>query len=301
LEAEFLIPEKLVYSMSTPHKAWAAGDTLTCIFKGSIISKSLSVHQVRIAIIEERRIWNGYSWDKRVATVAQRTHDIHVKPSPPRRRLLRPAGSNRSVSQLIASMTRPHSGRPQSSTAPGPTHVSIIADVERSELDVFSVLEIAIPRSTTASHAVDPLRITHRISWTLSLIDSASPGRPRVVDVHESSLPIHVLDHRLLQSAHAATQMSRGLFFRTSEREAYEDSHVPPSYTLHVRDRIPSPPDSSAVHASVYTCTQSHHHTPSAAQMTTQTPSYHVATREFVSCVPPLDLMRPLPKYAKVE
>lgn len=76
LDIENTWPEKLMYSITLPHKAWAAGDTLTAIVKLSPLAKGVYVQAIDSSISETTKILTrgGSRQDTRV--VASVRHEI---------------------------------------------------------------------------------------------------------------------------------------------------------------------------------------------------------------------------------
>lgn len=118
---------------------------------------------------------------------------------------------------------------------PGSESHSIPTDVEISEADIVTKLEISLPLCTTPTHSLEPVIASHRIRWSIVI------GNP---DGHTSelrcSLPLHILDYRLLDEAKSATAETRRLLLGGPEvpEEGGPDHEQLPSYPSHIRDRI---------------------------------------------------------------
>ena len=76
LEIENTWPEKLMYSVMIPHKAWAIGDSLIALAKFSPLAKGVRVLNVTTSILETTKLYarNGYQEHTRV--VASAKHEI---------------------------------------------------------------------------------------------------------------------------------------------------------------------------------------------------------------------------------
>ncbi|KAF9471719.1 hypothetical protein BDN70DRAFT_909313 [Pholiota conissans] len=76
LEIENTWPEKLMYSIMLPHKAWAAGDTLIAVLKFSPISKGVSVASIVSSLQETTKTYarSGAQEDTRI--VCSVRHEI---------------------------------------------------------------------------------------------------------------------------------------------------------------------------------------------------------------------------------
>ncbi len=130
----------------------------------------------------------------------------------------------------------PEAGPSTSNTEqPGSESHSVPTDFELSEEDIATKLEISLPLRTTPTHPLEPIIVSHRIRWTIVI------GNP---DGHTSelrcSLPLHILDYRLLDEAKSATAETRRLLLGGPEvREGGSPYNEQlPSYPSHIRDRI---------------------------------------------------------------
>ncbi|KAG7098441.1 hypothetical protein E1B28_000392 [Marasmius oreades] len=262
LEIENTWPEKIMYSIMIPHKAWAAGDTLTALVKFSPLLKGVGVLNINTSINETTKVYSksGHQEASRVAGSAK--HEIiggkavevnedHHQPSKlasplhpqspsggPPNRLSNGAGAGNyfTFNPQTHTHTEPEAGpstfssRP--STPPPPD------GFELSQDDIVTYLSIRIPLTITPTHGLDPIIVTHRIRWSILLVNP---------DGHTSelrcSLPIHLLDHRLYEEARMHTTESRRLLVGSSDVTAANSSEVDddmelPSYSAHLRDRV---------------------------------------------------------------
>ncbi|KAI0311004.1 hypothetical protein OF83DRAFT_1069562, partial [Amylostereum chailletii] len=69
LECESTVPGKLMYSLSIPHKAWAAGDTLSALAKFSPMAKGVAVASVTTLVTETVKVYSHMGWQERTRTV----------------------------------------------------------------------------------------------------------------------------------------------------------------------------------------------------------------------------------------
>ena len=76
LDIENTWPEKLMYAITLPHKAWAAGDTLTAIVKLSPLAKGIYVQAITSSINETTKICTRGLTHENLRVVASVTHEI---------------------------------------------------------------------------------------------------------------------------------------------------------------------------------------------------------------------------------
>jgi hypothetical protein len=263
LEIENTWPDKLMYSIMIPHKAWAAGDKLTAVVKFVPLSKGIcvlnvtcTIHEqtkvhVRLGAQEYARVVAAAKFEiaggkaKQVNTLSSsrsgRSHAVghHTPPTPPS-----PVAES-SHSQQNGSSSSSGIGRPQPSPS---TPLTTLPDLTASETespsltfndaddadssDVVAHLDIEIPTNIIPSHGLEPITISHRIRWTILILNR---------DGHTSelrcSLPLHLLDHRFLDEARTYTADTRRLLLGEAE-ELVEPEVQLPSYMAHVRDRV---------------------------------------------------------------
>jgi hypothetical protein len=288
LEIENTWPEKLMYSILLPHKAWALGDTVSAVMKFQPIAKGAKVLSVATTINETvklggRSVSNVATQEVTRAVVSTK-HDIKggraveiekqaisrfhrmpasnvPGPSVPRRSEdsspgLSPtpqqgpdADGNGYFQPSVAPPAEPSSSNAQASdstsTSVSPSRPQLAGaqdfqlpeDLEPSDSEVVTILTIPLPTRAgiSPSHSLEPIHVNHRIRWSI-LIGNA--------DGHTSelrcSLPMHVLDPRLLAQARASTAATRRLILGEERQEGdldEEDIELP-SYSAHVRDRV---------------------------------------------------------------
>ncbi|KAG1715777.1 hypothetical protein ID866_1401 [Astraeus odoratus] len=274
LEIENSWPEKLMYSIMIPHKAWAIGDTLTALVKFSPLAKGVQVLRVITQINETTKVHYRGSAQEHTRTVTTVEHDIsqgravlrlerrHSLPVPITHgtSLTSPPGglsseghtpsSGSLAGQLDAlSFSRPSrsgssssldsnalSSAPLPSSSTEPSESLDAGELQMSEADVVTQLSLTLPRSATPSHSLEPIIITHRIRWSILMSN---------LDGHTSelrcSLPLYILDRCLLEEARANTAATRRLMLGGPETPLDEEHDVElPSYPAHIRDRVPN-------------------------------------------------------------
>ncbi len=268
LEIENTWPEKLMYSIMIPHKAWAAGDTLTALVKFSPLVKGVGVLSINTIIQETTKVYARTGAQEQSRTVASvrheiingkavEAHDFEHRKSPQS-----PGYSVPNTPNLTASSPRAPGGyfsltssgsssveavpslHPSSSAAtsyfppvqaPEPSSQASEESLEMSQDDVVTFVTFPIPLNITPTHALDPINVSHRIRWSILILN---------LDGHTSelrcSLPLHLLDHRLLDEARSYTSATRRLLIGGPEvpPETLDDDMELPSYTAHVRDRV---------------------------------------------------------------
>lgn len=272
LEIENSWPEKLMYSIVLPHKVWAVGDILTAVVKFSPLVKGVRVLTVLTQIIETTKVHCRGATQEHTRKIVSAEHTLsggraipkleqHYgepapivqgsdTPSPPSGLSNEDRTSSGSmVGQNHASLsTRPpisESSSPFDTPFPVPLSASgesssteefASGTEQMSPTDVVTQLSLTIPRSATPSHLLEPIVVSHRIRWSILMSN---------LDGHTSelrcSLPIHILDYRLLDESRANSATTRRLILGGSEvpLEEEQDAELP-SYPSHVRDRVPN-------------------------------------------------------------
>lgn len=265
LEIENTWPEKLMYSIMIPHKAWAIGDKITALAKFSPLAKGARVLNVAATIQETTKIYGKTGAQENTRAVAMAKHEIvgHNAVSMEEQRfrgslsgsstpVITPSlspGHRHSSSGSVSGYFSPAHGMsalsPTSSQQSIPEEIyhNVVesdfdpnqdGDQELNQDDVVTHLSIAIPLTATPTHTLEPIHVTHRIRWNILI---------RNRDGHTSelrcSLPIHLLDHRLLTEAQTHTFSTRRLLLGGPElSEEQRDEQELPSYRAHVYDRV---------------------------------------------------------------
>ncbi|KAF8514134.1 hypothetical protein JB92DRAFT_2920203 [Gautieria morchelliformis] len=274
LELENTWPEKIMYSLMVPHRAWAAGDTVTTLAKFSPMMKGVHVSSIMSSIQEHIKTFTklGPSHETtRVITTAK--HEIRNGRAETTQ-LNDPAGGVTVSRRASTSWTAPgspvlsgvNSPFPEpafpmdpipmgaQSTSNGTPPVPLAegsmlglsvdgyeqvascseASIDIGEEEIVTTLPISIPASSIPSHPLDPIIVTHRIRWIVSMTNA---------DGHRSelrcSLPLHILDHTLLEDARLATRATRRLLFGHDDGQQHPLEELElPSYPAHILDRV---------------------------------------------------------------
>ncbi|KAJ7217717.1 hypothetical protein GGX14DRAFT_516928 [Mycena pura] len=250
-EIENTWPDKLMYSVMIPHKAWAVTDTLTALVKFSPLVKGVGVVTVETAIHETTKVHQRSTMQEHTRVVASVTHEIIE-------------GTAVEVAERPRWMTsRTHSAASTSTTTPahhtngggdyfsftsaaspetnldaeaGPSLAPFLNPedpLEQGQDDVVTYLSLTIPPTVVPTHSLEPIAVSHRLRWKILIINP---------DGHTSelrcSLPLHLLDQRLLKEARACTSATRRLVMGGTEVPNEQEVVELPSYKAHVRDRV---------------------------------------------------------------
>lgn len=279
LEIENTWPGKLMYSIMIPHKAWAAGDKLTVSVKFSPLAKGVRVLSIATTINEMTKLRCRGGVQEHTRTVVTANHEIMhgnttsvserydgirapLFPPPPGLShedrseslgSLAPASQDLALwqvpSRASSSSSSPFSHESYSMHAPAlplgdasapsaepeaSTAAATREDVPISQDDIVAQLTVFIPKSITPSHPIEPIVVSHRIRWSILMSN---------LDGHTSelrcSLPLHILDARLLNEARVHSAATRRLLLGGSETPVDEEQDTElPSYSAHVRDRV---------------------------------------------------------------
>ena len=223
-EIENTWPGKLMYSILLPHKAWAAGDTLTALAKFVPTSKGVKVYSITSTISETVQLSpkNVHRTDALESTrpVVVTEHDVIGG------RLVSPAPVHDSGQESPA----------EPSARVGSSARGLEEENDGQNDELVTRLDVTLPSSLTPTHDMEPIRVTHCIRFTISI---ANP------DGHTSelrcTLRIHVLDRRVLPEARFASLPTRRLLLGTynDPEETIEDNQLP-SYNAHLRDTVPT-------------------------------------------------------------
>ncbi|KAJ8076341.1 hypothetical protein PM082_000762 [Marasmius tenuissimus] len=268
LEIENTWPEKIMYSIMIPHKAWAAGDSLTALVKFSPLLKGVGVLNINTTIHETTKVFARSGHQEMTRVVASARHEVvggkavevtelehrpskstlHTPAQTPSgagtpSRTSTPGGGNSyftfNPQTFTHSDSLPETG-PSTSSLTNVTFPSTPPPPDGFELshtDIMTYLSVRIPLTITPTHGLDPVIVSHRIRWSILLLNP---------DGHTSelrcSLPLHLLDHRLLEEARLHTLATRRLLVGTSDMTSdngnEEDDMELPSYNAHLRDRV---------------------------------------------------------------
>ncbi|KAK4687145.1 arrestin-related trafficking adapter 4/5/7, partial [Tremellales sp. Uapishka_1] len=256
LEIENTWPGKIMYALTLPHKAFAAGDDIPVNIKFMPLAKGVRVLSVSSVIKEYTMVHTRSSSHPESRVAASVKHEIkngrafkvdangethppapHHGPSPSRTPM--PPASTRLP-------TASWGVRPPDSYFPAPaaepanavagsssSHDLESADeeLEVGDDEIDTHLTVSIPSTTTPSHSIHPVFVTHKIKWSCSI--SNPDGH---VSELRCALPIWILDRSLLEEAREAGANTRGLLFGGTGDEAPQIDL--PSYSNHVYDRV---------------------------------------------------------------
>ncbi|KIY53632.1 hypothetical protein FISHEDRAFT_32979 [Fistulina hepatica ATCC 64428] len=258
LEIENTWPEKIMYSIMIPHKAWAAGDSFAALVKFQPLTKGTAVMNITSSIHETTKIYARSGLQDHTRVVASIRHDIvdgraveasepehygrHVhrsslshtpRTSPTSSSSPNGNGSFALTSPVAAASSTPIAG-PSTSSGIGNGEPDVDQDGYTST-DVVTQLVLPIPLTITPTHGLEPITVSHRIRWSILIHNP---------DGHTSelrcSLPLHLLSTRLLADARRHTLAARRLLLGGEDAQPEEedaDSELP-SYNAHVRDRV---------------------------------------------------------------
>ncbi|KAG6919362.1 hypothetical protein DXG01_006911 [Tephrocybe rancida] len=280
LEIENTWPEKLMYSIMVPHKAWAAGDKLTALVKFAPLVKGVCVLNVTMSIHEQTKVYARTGQQEQTRLVTSVKHEIvngravevegqqnrhshtpsystspasPASPPPGFSHAHRTGSSNSLVSLSRQYLSTPFHGftstnvstpsTPPVFEVPPPlasSSSSTAATAEELSLsepdsqDVVTYLSIHVPLTITPTHSLEPIIVSHRIRWSILILN---------LNGHTSelrcSLPLHLLDYRLLNESRNFSAATRRLLIGGSEVPETEEEDVQlPSYTQHIRDRV---------------------------------------------------------------
>jgi hypothetical protein len=244
-EIENTWPGKLMYSILLPHKAWAAGDTLTALVKFVPICKGVRILSVTSTIYETVRLsLNRTAAPQYTRPVAVAKHDIiggkpvrmseyHYGHRVPLLYHQEDTRGRSSLAPIQCSRQEP----PADSSSQAGSSVDGLAegDNEQSD-DLVAQLDVTLPSFLAPTQDVEPITVTHRVRWSILI---ANP------DGHTSelrcSLNIHVLGNHVLSEARAASAPTRRMLlgiYDVPDGSDGEEIQLP-SYNAHVCDRVP--------------------------------------------------------------
>ena len=237
-----------MYSIVLPHKAWAAGDTLTAVAKFVPISKGVRVLSITSTISEVVRLSikniHRTAAPEHTRPVAVTKHEMaggklvcisecHYKNRIPLVYHREDAGGQGS----------PVSGHDPGQESPAePSTSAELSEGGRMEAgneendDLVAHLDITLPSFMTPTHQMEPITVIHRVRWSILIAN---------LDGHTSelrcSLGIHVLDNHVLPEARAASTPTRRILLGMygSPEESPGDTQLP-SYNAHIHDRVPA-------------------------------------------------------------
>ena len=152
IDIENTWPEKLMYAIMLPHKAWAAGDTLTAIVKVSPLAKGVYVKAIDSAIVETTKIITRGGNREYTRVVASARHEMIVDHKAVDVASPNSAASNTSPSGTLATgsprTSRPASPHFGSSSSNNPPQQQEEEDLEFESNDIVTNINLSIPRSS---------------------------------------------------------------------------------------------------------------------------------------------------------
>jgi len=230
-----------MYAIMLPHKAWAAGDVLSAVFKLSPLMKGIVVQSIVSTLCETTKLYarGGVQEDSRVVLTAR--HDIINGKAVENDGM---GGSNQSSpwkvfgSAANPSSTEAHQGLEErqdeddysnrdivtfiklkippsghvldtnGSLTPNSQPNSPVATSSGFPFTQISASELLLPSTTIVapSHSLEPISISHRIRWSIYL-----KNRDGHISELRCSLPVVILDGRLLQESREISVPTRRL------------------------------------------------------------------------------------------
>ena len=239
LEIENTWPGKVMYSLTLPFKAYAAGDDIPVNVKFMPLAKGVKVTSVTSVIKEYSLVHTRHSShaDQRVASCVK--HDIKrgraiLANEEPARPPIHWTGSRDGSRQHSYANLRNALNAASAQQAASSSHAEdseTEEDIEIGDDEVNTFFTIPIPAWTTPSHGIHPVFVTHKIKWSCSI--SNPDGH---VSELRCALPIIILEHSLLDEARSASANTRALLYGNATDEDAQAEL--PSYSNHVYDRI---------------------------------------------------------------
>lgn len=222
IEIENTWPEKLMYAIMLPHKAWAAGDIMTAIIKLSPLAKGVYVQAIDSFIVETTKILTraGNREDTRV--VASARHEmITAEVASPNSS---PTASSSPLTALSPRSSRPASPHFGSSSSyhhhshphPAPAQQQEEEDLGFESKDIVTCINLSIPRSSslysvsdaasptttpprssspTQQHTLLPLSTNSSTSQPTSPTSPSLSSHPKITPSHDLE-PI-LISHRI--------------------------------------------------------------------------------------------------------
>jgi hypothetical protein len=239
LEIENTWPGKIMYSITLPFKAYAAGDSIPVILKFMPIAKGVRVLSVTSCVREYTMVYtrgSSHHEERGSITVKHEIHGGHSvlvdqEVTRPPAHWNGPREADWHAVARSGPVPSPPRGSNENVRASGSEEASETGEEITGDDEVCTSLTIPLPPWTSPSHAIKPVQITHKIKWSCAI---ANP------DGHVSelrcALPITILDYSLLNEARTSGAAARNLMMGTTLEEA-----VPidlPSYSNHVYDRV---------------------------------------------------------------
>ena len=164
LEIENTWPEKLMYSIMIPHKAWAAGDRVTAVVKFSPLVKGARVLNVTTTINEAVKVFGRAGVQESTRIIATTRHEIvdgHAVISDERHHRYRiPLLGSTSPSGHRSGYSSPTSAGsylPSQSPAHTPSELAPLSATSSSEASLSSAPLSSSPRASTSTSGHSPV------------------------------------------------------------------------------------------------------------------------------------------------
>jgi arrestin-related trafficking adapter 4/5/7 len=277
LEIENTWPEKVMYSIMVPHKAWAAGDTLTAVVKFSPLTKGVRVLSVVTTLNETTKFCARAGFQETTKHIVTTRHEFRHGQAvcvEPQDDCPRSSSSHQSGTRSTSNLPSPDISTSAYSTDTSsgnamcllPTNSNSVYSGEPSTSHNHQGGSSASPQQAQSGDELHSVPVDFELSAEeiatkieILIPVSATPTHslePIVVshrirwtilignpDGHTSelrcSLPLHILDYRFIDEARSATAATRRLLLGGPEvPEEHDPDMELPSYPSHIRDRI---------------------------------------------------------------
>lgn len=271
LEIENTWPGKVMYSLTLPFKAYAAGDEIPVQVKFMPLAKGVRVTAVTSQLKEYTQVQTRHSSHSDTRVAAGCKHEFRegraVQVSeealkPPTHSLARWQGVQVRRASTAIGMGNAAAG-PSSAVDPAnmtdeEVAAAASADVMHGDDEVNTIFSIFVPPWVTPTHTVHPVTVTHKLKWSCTITNP---------DGHISelrcALPIIILNHSLLDEARSAGANTRALLLGETVDEAQNVDL--PSYSNHVYDRVAADSGPATGYTSRSSRTPTGTHTPASA------------------------------------
>lgn len=274
LEIENTWPGKVMYSLTLPYKAYAAGDDIPVAVKFMPLAKGVRVTAITTMLKEYTTVNTRHSAHNDTRSAAGAKHEFREGRAvqvteEPHRPPIHSAGKwanvpiRRSSTNLAGMVNNAVAGPSgSSSTNANMTDEEIAAaaseDVMHGDDEVNTIYSLYIPPWATPTHTIHPITVTHKLKWSCTITNP---------DGHISelrcALPIIILDHSMLEEARAAGSNTRALLLGETVDEAQNVDL--PSYSNHVYDRVAADSGPATGYTSRSSRTPTGAHTPASA------------------------------------
>jgi arrestin-related trafficking adapter 4/5/7 len=278
LELENTWPDKMMYSLMVPHKAWAAGDTISVLAKFSPLAKGVRITSITTTIQEHVKTYTklGRLHDT-TRIIATAKHDIRNgqtetmqlndpsrgviisrHPSPPRSAPGSAPGSP-ALSEGVP-LSLPEGTSSMDTIQANPQHVSGSVPAEGGESSVLGLSsgnDEQDPSTSSDNIDIGDEEVIATLPVVLSPFSTPSHTLEPIVVTHRirwsvlmtnpdghiselrCTLPVYILDQVLLEEARLATRATHRLIFGLEDpQQPSLEEFELPSYPAHILDRI---------------------------------------------------------------